>query len=75
MGGGERGAPQRGRVCRGPQVPGLRGGALGGVRRWGPGAAYRPSWLHLLFSAVLAVEADLRPWSLLVTFVTWLLSP
>lgn len=50
-------------------------GALGGVRRWGPGAAYSPSWLRLLFSVVLAVEADLRPWSLLVTFVTWLLSP
>lgn len=31
--------------------------------------------LHLLFSAVLVVDAGVSPWSVLVTFVTWLPSP
>lgn len=51
-----------------------RGGPLGpgGGGLWD---GSRPSWLYVVFSVVPAIEADLSLWSLLVTFVTWLLSP
>lgn len=32
-------------------------------------------WFVFIFPVILVVDAKLSPWSLLVTFVTWLFSP